>query len=350
MDFSFEWIRADKIRLEYKKYLIRAQYESDNLTLAVDDCIFRFFLYYDEYIRKLFKEDIQEFEISALYETFFMQQDGDQEFNFENTLDKHKIKVPTFFDGTKRVNTNIITLREGLSEIIISDYKGVLNSRKEEAQQKEAKTAKVIKEREPEQSAEFSGAQLERMLKTYCFSKKIPTNKEIESAITQFLSSYFQFGKFYDYEQFKDVLIQGLAEYIYSGLIDKLKNGNPLELLKQNISTELKKFREINRIKKLDGLAWINDLKAVLSNYFTDFIDYLFDEKKTVVKIEPILTEDVKKESNEIDFSEIYDLDLEVEEFRIKLEELLKEKNISMVERMKIVRMKVQEFISDKRK
>ena len=48
LDLAFEWIRAQKIRVEYKKYLIRAQYPTNDLCLAVDDCIYRFFLSYDE--------------------------------------------------------------------------------------------------------------------------------------------------------------------------------------------------------------------------------------------------------------------------------------------------------------
>ncbi len=71
LDLAFEWIIAQKIRLEYKKYLIRAQYPYNNLSLAVDDCIFKFFLEYDRYLRKLFKEDIREYNFSALYEIFF---------------------------------------------------------------------------------------------------------------------------------------------------------------------------------------------------------------------------------------------------------------------------------------
>jgi len=31
LDLAFEWIRAHKIRLEYKKYLIRAQYPNNDL-------------------------------------------------------------------------------------------------------------------------------------------------------------------------------------------------------------------------------------------------------------------------------------------------------------------------------
>ena len=71
LDFAIEWIRAQKIRLEYKKYLIRAQYPQNNLALAIDDCIFRFFLDIDKYLRTLIKQNIQEYNFSTLYEIFF---------------------------------------------------------------------------------------------------------------------------------------------------------------------------------------------------------------------------------------------------------------------------------------
>ena len=71
LDLAFEWIRAQKIRLEYKKYIIRAQYPNNNMSLAVDDCIFKFFLQYDKYIRNLLKIDVREHNFSALYEIFF---------------------------------------------------------------------------------------------------------------------------------------------------------------------------------------------------------------------------------------------------------------------------------------
>ena len=122
LDFAFEWIRAQKIYLEYKKYLGKAEYPKDNLNLAIDDCISLFFLKYDEYIRRLLKEDVKEFEISALYEIFFSPYDT-KNLNIEEIIGKYNIKVPTVFFGVNRVITNIITIRSGLSQIIEHDLK-----------------------------------------------------------------------------------------------------------------------------------------------------------------------------------------------------------------------------------
>ncbi|MFX1392728.1 MAG: hypothetical protein ACFFAH_04055 [Promethearchaeota archaeon] len=119
LDFAYEWIRAQKIRFEYKKYLLRAQFP--NYELAIDECIYSFFLKYDRYIRKLLKNNIKEYEISALYEIFFNPFDK-MKFKISLILDKHKNKVPTIFRETKRLNTKIMTLRSALSEIIRNDY------------------------------------------------------------------------------------------------------------------------------------------------------------------------------------------------------------------------------------
>ena len=110
--------------MEYKKYLIRAQYS--NLKLAVDDCIFLFFLNYDKYMRKLLKNNIKEYDISALYEIFFATFDA-KNFNISQILERHKNKVPTIFKENQRIDTKIMTLRAGLSEIIKKDYERSVN-------------------------------------------------------------------------------------------------------------------------------------------------------------------------------------------------------------------------------
>ncbi len=71
LDFAIEWIRAQKIRLEYKKYLIRAQYPQNNLALAIDDCIFRFFLDIDKYLRTLMKKTFKNITL-AHYMKYFL--------------------------------------------------------------------------------------------------------------------------------------------------------------------------------------------------------------------------------------------------------------------------------------
>ena len=118
LDLAFEWLRGQNIRLEYKKHLNKAQYH--DLDLAIDDCIFLFFLQYDRHLRQLLKEDIKEYEVSALYETFFSP--DNKNINIIKVLQEHKSIVPTFFKETKRIDTSIITLRNGLLEVIKEDY------------------------------------------------------------------------------------------------------------------------------------------------------------------------------------------------------------------------------------
>ena len=119
LKFAYEWIRAQKIRFEYKKHLINAQYP--NLEIALDDCIICFFLDYDMHIRQFFKEDIKEFELSTLYE-IFLANPNEKKISFSKILEKHRNRVPTFFKGVKRINTSIITLRSGLLDVVKSDY------------------------------------------------------------------------------------------------------------------------------------------------------------------------------------------------------------------------------------
>ena len=133
LDLAFEWIRAQKIRLEYKKYLIRAQYPYNNLSLAVDDCIFKFFQEYDRYIRNLLKKDIREHNLSALYEIFFSPYES-KNLNIQDILERHIDKVPTHHLEMEKINTNVIVLRSGLSIIVIKEYEDVLFARKEEKQ------------------------------------------------------------------------------------------------------------------------------------------------------------------------------------------------------------------------
>jgi len=131
LDFAIEWIRAQKIRLEYKKYLIRAQYPQNNLALAIDDCIFRFFLDIDKYLRTIMKKNIQEYNFSALYEIFFSPYDT-KNLNIEDILLRHMHNIPTHFHGSNKINVNIIILRSALSNLIVKDYEDVLFSRNEE--------------------------------------------------------------------------------------------------------------------------------------------------------------------------------------------------------------------------
>jgi len=189
LDLAFEWLRAQKIRLEYKKYLIRAQYPNNDLCLAVDDSIYRFFLDYDHYIRKLFKKEVREHNFSALYEIFFSPFDK-KSLIIEDIVQNHMHNIPTHYCGSVKIDTRVMTLREGLSNIIVKDYENVLFARKEEEKTKNCQTSTQFKQT-PEISCEFNGTNIERIIKTYCFNKLEILPKTLEGSITNFLNSYF---------------------------------------------------------------------------------------------------------------------------------------------------------------
>lgn len=337
LDFAFEWIKANKVRLEYKKYIHKTNYINDEL--AVDDCIFLFFLPYDKFMRKILSKDIKEYEISTLYELFFSPS-GAEHLDIHKILDTHKSKVPTLFRESQRLNTNIYTLRSGLISIIVKDY--------EEKQSKEIK----ISEQAPIklEALEFNGSALERMLKTYCFNKAEIATKDIENDITLFLSSYFKLGKFYKYDEFEEQLINSLAEFLFSGLSEKIKQDYSLNSLKNQISEIMRKFREISSIHELDGLAWINDLKQVLKKIVREFVDSLFNPNKDTSFSEIIPIKSLITAKEETDFSAIFDLNLEIEEYRKNLEQLLKQSNLGFLEKQQVIRAKVQAFQTEKKK
>lgn len=295
LDFAFEWIRAHKIRLKYKEYLVRSQF--DNYELALDDSVFLFFLPYDEYIRSLLKDEIKEFEISTLYEVFFNSYSG-QNLDFKKILEKHKKRVPTVYCENKKVNINIITLRSGLSEVILDDYNSNVNkSNKIEKIKKAEKgpsqssfqyhsfsltrnkfNSKMRKDQEDEDE-QFSGALLERLLKSCCISKnEIPKN-EIENAISQFLSSYFKFDNTYKLMDFKDQLIESLANDIFDGLTTTEKESFTILNVKNQLKDVLFDFVEKNEVKKLGGIAWKNDLTPLLTDYLMDFINQILSKE-----------------------------------------------------------------------
>lgn len=274
LDFALEMIRANKIRLEYKKYLSQATHK--NLDLAIDDCIFLFFLEYDKYIRNLFVNEIKEFEISSLYDIFFRGPDAEKSLNIYDILENHKMNVPTVFYGNQKINTNIITLRSGLSEIITQDYKKLKKSTKPNDM---GSTTKFQSKRNRKKQLEynFRGLLIERMIKSYCISKSDIAPREVENAVSQFLSSYFKFGKFYKFRDFDDLLIKSFADDIYLGLTEKVKTSYSLDYLKEIISIVLEDFGENNKNKSLDGSAWREDLKPILKKFLIDFIENIFD-------------------------------------------------------------------------
>ena len=268
LDLAFEWIRAHHFRSEYKRHLIKEQY-TDYYT-AIDDCISLFFLDYDEYIRKIFKKDMKEFEFSAIYDILFSPFDRES-LNLNEILEKHRTKVPTVFYNNERINTNLFTLRSGLSEIIKNDYNEVSTSKSENIRSPKKKK-KLI----PPKKTVFNGTMIERLMKFYCFNKNEIPKRELEMSITQLLSSYFQFGIIHRFEEFKEILIKNLADHIYSGLTEEFKENYPLETLESKISIILTQYKNSIKIKDLDGSAWIIELKNVLESFLSEFIKNLF--------------------------------------------------------------------------
>lgn len=189
-------------------------------------------------------------------------------------MERHIDNVPTHFDEMEKINTNIIILRSGLSIIIVKDYENVLFARKEEKLKQELKFKKKTTY-ELEAESKFKGLLLERMIKTHCISKKEISDKEIENAVAQFLSSYFKFGTLYDFDNFKDLLIDNLAEDIYSALAEKFRRINTFDNIKYQILNINAIFRKTNTIKKLDGLAWKKDLTSFLKTFIIKFINNL---------------------------------------------------------------------------
>ena len=304
-------------------------------------------------MRTLLKNKINEHEISALLEIFFSPYEI-KTYDINNILEKYSDKVPTIYKENERIDTNIVSIRLGLSDVIKSDYEGVIRSRLESKLSKEIKFGKFKAAKKEEEIREFNGTNLERILKTYCFNRKELEPKVIETAVTNFLTSYFMFGKFYEYDEFNEILADALAEYVNLGLTDRFKKNYPVDTLVNIINESLLRFRSIHQIKKLDGVAWINDLKPVLKRFIINFTENLFEQKEIpdeLIEEPPI--EKVQKEVEIIDgvnFSEVFDLNLDVDEYRNKLEALLVNSNKGMIERRNIMRQKVQEFIIQKRK
>jgi len=274
LDFAIEWIRAQKIRLEYKKYLIRAQYPLNDLALAIDDCIFRFFLDIDKHLRMLIKEEVQEYNFSGLYEIFFSPYDI-KNLNIDDILLRHMHNVPTHYQGTNKIGVNIIILRSALSNIVVKDYEDFLFSRKEEEAMKTKQFDKKFSSKK-KKIYEFNGALLERMIKTYCISKKEIFPSEIEKAISQFLSSYLRFGSFYKFAEFKDVMTKCFAEDIIRGLTDNKKNQIQKNRLESAISEALMKFNKKYHDSELDGQALRKDLTPILKDIITHLINTNF--------------------------------------------------------------------------
>ncbi len=104
-------------------HLIKTHFPSNNSNLVIDYFISSFFLKYNKILRDIFKDTIQEYELSALLDIIFASE-REQNFIFENHMEKHKNnpQCPTLFKGSERIDTSILTLRSGLASIIKRDY------------------------------------------------------------------------------------------------------------------------------------------------------------------------------------------------------------------------------------
>jgi len=111
-------------------------------------------------------------------------------------------------------------------------------------------------------------------------------------------------------------------------------------------------FKDTNKFDVFDGLAWINDLKPYVKVALLDFAFHLIEDniQEVSATIEMISQSQESSQMDQYDFESNFDLSLEVDEFRTQLEEHLKNSNIGKIERLKIVRHKVQEFQTKKRK
>ncbi|MFX1497864.1 MAG: hypothetical protein ACFFBH_10080 [Promethearchaeota archaeon] len=265
LDFAFEWIRANKIRLEYKKYVNIRDFKA--YTIALDELIFLFFLKYDEILRPLFKDTIEEYEFTTLYQIFFNPKQSTP-VNLIALLEKNKARVPSVTINGERINTKIHTLREGLSDMIKDDY--------EEGLPSDIKIIKYDKKLSNENATEndFDGTMIERLIKFYCFQKRKIDKKEFTLAINRFLSSYLQFNKFYNFDEFKEKLISSFVDFITSGLTQNYDNIS-IETIQNELSLVIVNFEKNLQDTRLKGKAWIEDLKPVLQNFVEKFIDQL---------------------------------------------------------------------------
>jgi hypothetical protein len=127
LDFMFEWVRAQKIRLEYKRYMILQEYPEEDIKLAIDDSISHFFLDYDKYLRDLIKKDIPKYLFAVIYNIFFYDYEN-KGFDFLEILKQCKEEIPPRLFNNN--HNNIIILRIGLKEIIKKDYQTIIYSRK----------------------------------------------------------------------------------------------------------------------------------------------------------------------------------------------------------------------------
>jgi hypothetical protein len=264
LDFAFEWIRANKIRLEYKKYITLNEYRDP--LIALDDAIFLFFMKYDELLRPLFSDTMEDYEFSTLYHIIFSPKQSEN-FELVSLLENFKARVPSISINGEKINIKIHALREGLSEMIKFDYNEGLPS----------DIRIIIEKKDGNQHTpqkEFDGTMVERLVKFYCFQKRDIDQKEITMAITQFLSSFFQTAVFYDFGDFKQKLVDSFMDYVHSGLTEYFEY-HSIEDSRGELASMIQEFENSLKQLRLKGKAWIEDLKPLLQDFLEHFIERL---------------------------------------------------------------------------
>lgn len=357
IDFIFEWIRAQGIRLEYKKYLIRTDYPENSEKLAIDDCISRFFVIYDKYVRNLIDFPISDFILATMYSIFF--RDYQNELDFSQILNRYKKEIsPEYFDD---VSIDSYVLRLSLSKIIARDYKGVVVSREEEKSE-ELQVGEGVSEptEVKKRKREFQCSLLERIMKTYFIRKEKVKPKAINNTSTQILNSYFKSGELYRFLDFYNVLIDALTDTIYDSLIDEFKELYRRDRLRNLIRDILIRVKDVEKKEILDGIAWINDLKPIL-NYlisiiFEKVINFdILKAKENLACEEDIPKVNFEEIKNKISILEDFDtgklcsLDYTPDQFRTLLEDTLNKADVGLIEKRNYIRGKMQEFKSELR-
>ena len=356
LDFIFEWVRAQKIRLEYKRYIILQEYPGENINLAIDDSISRFFLAYDIYLRNVIKKEIPKYIFAVIYKIFFYDYENNA-FDLLEILEQCREGIPPELFNND--HSNIIILRLGLKEIIKKDYQRIIQSRKDIKDTEDFFKGKEATEKEEEED-QFNFSLLEKILKTYFIKKKKINPKEIEKAAVQLLNSYFKFSKIYAYKEFNQKLLDFLTENLFESFIQDFRAIYNRERLEQLISRYLKKIEEVNKDKKLGGVAWVHDLTPIITelmiNVFEELLDFnILKQQKASVTFPDksnINIENIKRKIKSLQglsIEECNSLNLDLEQFRIFLESILEETDLSIIKKRNYLRKHMDLYRANKK-
>ena len=352
IDFIFEWIRAQRIRLEYKKYLIRTDYPKNSEKLAIDDCISRFFVIYDKYIRSVIDTQMPDYILATLYSIFF--RDYSNKLNFSQILKKYKDKLPP--DLFEDISIDAYALRLSISDIIARDYKRVVVSRQAENGEKLESDNRMKKPKGRKvKDREFKCSLLEKTIKTYFIKKEKIEPKSIDNASTQLLNTYFKSGELYRFLDFYQVLIDSLTNTIYDSLTDEFKELYHKDRLRKLIRDIVVSVKDVEEREVLDGIAWINDLKPILNQLITIIFkkvinfDILTARESLVCeeKIPEVNFEEIKEDIGKLedfDLKKLCSLDYTPDQFRTLMEDTLNEADVGLIRKRNYIRGKMQEF------